>query len=403
MVLWRMSQDGYGFLLAFWLWNGFTKDMRMWNRIKIRRLLIRIGIALVCVVLFGFGYFMLTSKEAVVEQVKVGTANDVVLGNVYVREKHKTSINSRLKGAIAMVHVQIGDHVKKGDILVEWRDEALIDKIAEEEALRDERMNVRKLKSSYEFDYERRLVEYEMAKKEYETGGKSDREIELMERDLKQRGERIEITDINDDNYLARLNHNIKLMNMRLQYSKLYAPSDGIISEIYKRAGEVVSLGEPVMDLIYVEKKVVAEISEQDIDRIHEGDPCLIKFLGLGRDTYGGKVAFKLPKANPMTNRFDVHIKTDVPDMELVPGLTGEVSIILGSRENSLLVRPDALQEQLAYVVNGGWVEPRTVQLGYRGITHIEVLDGLKEGEWVIVQEMGRFKPGDWVKTKKRK
>jgi len=374
-----------------------------YNKVMIRRLGFRIGTAILCVLMLGFGYFMLTSKEATVEQVKVGTANDVVLGNVYVREKHKTSINSRLKGAIAMVHVQIGDHVKKGDILVEWRDSNLIYQIEVEEALRDERMNVRKLKSADRFEYERRLEEYEMAKKEHEKGGKSDRELELMERDLKQRGERIEITDINDDNYLARLNYGINLMKLRMGYSKLYAPSDGIISEIYKRAGEVVDIGERVMDLIYVEKKVVAEISEQDIDRIHEGDPCLIKFLGLGRDTYGGKVAFKLPKANPMTNRFDVHIKTDVPDAELVPGLTGEVSIILGSRENSLLVRPDALQEQLAYVVNGGWVEPRTVQLGYRGITHIEVLDGLKEGEWVIVQEMGRFKPGDWVKTKKRK
>ena len=103
-----------------------------------------------------------------------------------------------------------------------------------------------------------------------------------------------------------------------------------------------------------------------------------------------------------MTNRFDVHIQTEIPSAELVPGLTGEVSIILGSRENSLLVRPDALQEQLAYVVNNGFVESRTVQLGYRGITHVEVLDGLKDGEWVIVEEMGRFRPGEWVKTRKR-
>lgn len=377
--------------------------MRMWNRIKIRRLLIRIGIALVCVVLFGFGYFMLTSKEAVVEQVKVGTANDVVLGNVYVREKHKTQISSRGSGRISQVHVQIGDHVKMGDLLLEFSDAYYAGKIKEEEALLIERMNVRKLKTPDQFEYEKRLVEYEMAKKEHENGGKSDREMELLARDLKALKEKIETKEINDDNFLSSLRNRIDLLNLKLKYLKLYAPSDGIISDIYKRAGEVVDIGERVMDLIYVEKKVVAEISEQDIDRIHEGDPCLIKFLGLGRDTYGGKVAFKLPKANPMTNRFDVHIKTDVPDAELVPGLTGEVSIILGSRENSLLVRPDALQEQLAYVVNGGWVEPRTVQLGYRGITHIEVLDGLKEGEWVIVQEMGRFKPGDWVKTKKRK
>lgn len=377
--------------------------MRMrYNKVMIRRLALRIGAVVLGVLLFGFGYFMITSKQAVVERVKVGTANDVVLGNVYVREKHKTQISSRIKGAILQVHVQVGDHVKKGDLLVEWRDTNLIDKIAEEEALRDERMNVRKLKTPDEFEYERRLLEYDTAKKEYERGGKSDRDIELMERDLKERKEQIELQDINDDNFLARLNYGINLMNLRLEYSKLYAPTDGIISEIHKRAGEVVDLGERVMDLIYIEKKIVAEISEQDIDRIHEGNPCLIKLLGFGRDTFGGKVAFKLPKANPMTNRFDVHIQTEIPSAELVPGLTGEVSIILGSREDSLLVRPDALQEQLAYVVNNGFVEARNVQLGYRGITHVEVLDGLKDGEWVIVEEMGRFRPGEWVKTKKR-
>lgn len=377
--------------------------MRMrYNKVMIRRLALRTGAVVLGVLLLGFGYFMLTSKEATVEQVKTGTANDVVLGNVYVREKHKTQVSSRIKGAILEVHVQVGDHVKKGDLLVEWRDTNLIDKIAEEEALRDERMNVRKLKTPDEFEYERRLLEYDTAKKEYERGGKSDRDIELMERDLKERKEQIDLSEIKDDNYLASLNYNINLMNLRLLYSKLYAPTDGIISDIYKRAGEVVDIGERVMDMIYVEKKIVAEISEQDIDRIHEGDPCLIKLLGFGRDTFGGKVAFKLPKANPMTNRFDVHILTEIPSAELVPGLTGEVSIILGSRENSLLVRPDALQEQLAYVVNNGFVESRTVQLGYRGITHVEVLDGLQEGEWVIVEEMGRFRPGEWVKTRKR-
>lgn len=373
-----------------------------YNKVMIRRLAFRIGTGLLCILLLGFGYFMLTSKEAIVEQVKSGTANDVVLGNVYVREKHKTVVTSRLKAAIMKVHVQIGDHVKKGDVLVEWRDSNLIYKIEEEEALRDERMNVRTLKTPDEFEYERRLLEYEMAKKEFERGGKSDREMELMERDLKERRERIEITKINDDNYLARLNYGISLMKLQLQRSKLYAPTDGIISDIHKRAGEVVDIGERVMDLIYIEKKIVAEISEQDIDRIHEGDPCLIKFLGLGRGTFGGNVSFKLPKANPLTNRFDVYVQTEIPSAELVPGLTGEVSIILGSRENSLLLRPDALQDQLAYVVNNGFVEARTVQLGYRGITHVEVLDGLKEGEWVIVSEMGRFRPGEWVKTRKR-
>ena len=377
--------------------------MRMrYNKVMIRRLALRTGAVVLGVLLLGFGYFMLTSKEATVEQVKTGTANDVVLGNVYVREKHKTVVSSRGGGRISNVHVQIGDHVKKGDLLVEWYDAYYSGKIAEEEALLVERMKVRKLKTPDQFEYDKKLLEFDSAKKDYERGGKSDREIELMERDLKELKERIEAKEIVDDNYLAELRNRIALLNLRLGYLKLHAPTDGIISEIYKRAGEVVGIGDPVMDLIYIEKKIVAEISEQDIDRIHEGDPCLIKLLGFGRDTFGGKVAFKLPKANPMTNRFDVHIQTEIPSAELVPGLTGEVSIILGSRENSLLVRPDALQEQLAYVVNNGFVESRTVQLGYRGITHVEVLDGLKDGEWVIVEEMGRFRPGEWVKTRKR-
>jgi len=83
----------------------------------------------------------------------------------------------------------------------------------------------------------------------------------------------------------------------------------------------------------------------------------------------------------------------------LTPRLTGEANIIVAERENTLIIPSRALLGDRVYAVKNGKVDIRLVLKGYQGLHNVEVLEGLEEGELVIVEDLDRFKQGNKVKV----
>lgn len=84
---------------------------------------------------------------------------------------------------------------------------------------------------------------------------------------------------------------------------------------------------------------------------------------------------------------------------KLVPGLTGEVSIIVGQRDAAAIIPRRALRGNEVFVVAGGRVELRSVKVGYIALNMAEITEGLAEGEQVIVEELDLYRPGMRVRT----
>ena len=83
-----------------------------------------------------------------------------------------------------------------------------------------------------------------------------------------------------------------------------------------------------------------------------------------------------------------------------MPGITGDASITVALRDAQALIPRRAVSGNYVLVVNDGIVEPRKVELGYVDLDRAEVLNGLKEGELVIVEELDLFRPGQRVRVK---
>src|SRR5262249_52029128 len=91
----------------------------------------------------------------------------------------------------------------------------------------------------------------------------------------------------------------------------------------------------------------------------------------------------------------------DQPNGNLLPGMTGEMNIITGQRENALLVPSRAVRNQTqVLVVKDGRVEQREVKTGFRSIERAEILEGLEEGDLVILSDQDLFRPGTRVQTR---
>ncbi len=264
-----------------------------------------------------------------------------------IRAKDDITVKSHVSGIIKKVYVQEGDRVKKGDLIVEIEDD------------------------EYRLDYEK-------AKKAYEevliSGSKSDIAIKKLEMDIAKK---------------------------RLEETKIYAPFDGIVAEVYVDEGDVVGgngtrIARVVSKDIYVE----AAVDEVDYGKIEIGSRAVISFEALPEIKAMGQVSYISPVAVSNGGLVVFPIKVEIEkatNMEkLVPGMNCDISIIIANIKDALIIPSNALMPKegkyYVKVKSGEKIEIKEVKVGYIGDFFAQVLSGLKEGDEIIIEKQFTLK-----------
>lgn len=359
------------------------------------RLLIVVGILAAGV----FAGLYLLRPTAIVAPVQRDTAIDAAPGTVTVHADRTPEIRSEAEGRIEVSHLERAKPVKAGDILVELDDTELelqLKQIEIDIAAAKRRLEIG---SSLKFDLEAARGEYERKKELRERNMIGVVELEQAERRIRQIEHRIELEQAAVEENIAKLENARAQTLYRLSLMKIAAPIDGVISEVNAGPGDLVVRGSPIARLTSLDRFVEAEISEENFAGVRIGQPATVRFLQYGGMLYNARVVKILPEADPQTQRFKVHLDVEIEPEKLIPGITGEVSIVLDERPNALVIPRSALFGEKVFVVENNRVQVRDVQLGYTGLNLVEVLSGLEEGELVIVDEVDRFREGDRVRV----
>ena len=178
------------------------------------------------------------------------------------------------------------------------------------------------------------------------------------------------------------------------------APFDGVISAVFAHPGDLINVGSPIVTLITTSRLVEAKISEEDFANIQVGQKATVIFLPYGEFEYNGIVQKILPTADPETQRHMVDLNiTDIQPEKLIPGITGEVTVVVGTHHANAIIPRRALFNESVYVVTDGTVELRHVKTGFLWLRGAEITDGLKPGEQVIVEDLESFRAGDRVRV----
>jgi multidrug efflux pump subunit AcrA (membrane-fusion protein) len=107
-----------------------------------------------------------------------------------------------------------------------------------------------------------------------------------------------------------------------------------------------------------------------------------------------------VPAADPDTQRYTVLLDLENPPENLLAGMTGEMNIITGRHMDALLVPTRAAMVDQVWQVKHSVIEKRTVKIGYRTLEFSEVLNGLKEGDHVVVSDQDKLRPGQFVRQR---
>ena len=146
--------------------------------------------------------------------------------------------------------------------------------------------------------------------------------------------------------------------------------------------------------------KVTAEISDSFIGQFNAGSKVEVK---IGGNTLTGTVANVVPSVSNSRITFNVFLD-DSSDTSLRPGLKADVYVVTATKEDALKIANRSYYsgpgEYDLWVVDGKYAEKRTVLLGESSSMEVEVLEGLREGERVIVSNMGAYRTKDRLKIR---
>ncbi len=334
------------------------------------------------------------SKNQRVVTVETGTVEDVVTAQGKLEPKEYVDVGVQVSGQIKKLHVDIGDNVKKGDLLAEIdpriyqakldQDTALLHSLeaqvlaqkavlllSEQEQARNETMIKTKAISKSAYDQGKSTMDQERAK------------LKSLEAQVEQ------------------TNSTLNADRTNLDYTKIYAPIDGTVTTMPVREGNTINAVQSAPTVMQVANLDVmtdrAQVAEADISRLKPDTSAYFSTLGDLERKFNGKVRLIQPSPEVLNNvvLFDVLIDADNKDRVLMDGMNTEVFFVLGKAENVPLLPMEALGKRMqnqdnetgkAYSVRViGKSEPVTIHTGLADRAHIEIRDGLNVGDKVIV------------------
>jgi RND family efflux transporter MFP subunit len=194
-------------------------------------------------------------------------------------------------------------------------------------------------------------------------------------------------------------------------YSRIVAPYDGVVTWRFSDTGALVQAGTsgsnglPVVTLAQVNVlRLRIPVPESIAATVRVGDMADVHVQATG-EHFTGKVERFTGSLDPSTRTMQVEIDVPNPNYHLQPGMYADVRLDANSRADALTVPIEAIRRSdnktsVLVVDPQNKVQMREVQLGVQSSNKVEIVGGLKEGERVIVGNLGAYQQGEQVRPK---
>lgn len=169
------------------------------------------------------------------------------------------------------------------------------------------------------------------------------------------------------------------------------APRDGIVLERNAIEGMRAQPGDVLFRVADTSMVwAVVDVAERDLGMVRVGQTVSVRARSFSERAFSGKISLIYPQVNRETRTARVRVELSNSDLALLPDMyvdadidTGNPTPVLTIPESAVL---DAGAQQSVLVDKGeGRFEPRKVQLGQRGNGYVEVREGIRDGEPVVV------------------
>ena len=194
-----------------------------------------------------------------------------------------------------------------------------------------------------------------------------------------------------------------RLANLELSYTNVVAPISGVIASRDIKPGNFVQINSPIFRIVDASRlEATLNVPEREIDKLKAGQAVDLTVDALPGKRFQGTVDRVSPVVDTGTGTFRVVAAFDGGN-ELQPGMFSRLSINYDQRADALVMPRTALIEDggapSVFVVRDGKAERVALKLGYADGSWIEVRDGVKDGEQVVVAGKAALREGSTVQV----
>jgi len=288
----------------------------------------------------------------------------------------KITITPDIGGKVAKIYVEEGQRVERGQLLAEMDVESIQLQLKQTEAAQA------------------------VAEANFKNASRNKERMDRLFQEKAVSDQQYEQVKLVYDAAKAQLEQAQAAVNMArhtLDLSIMKAPFGGIIASKNAQVGDVINpmmgnfspgSGGGVLTLVdYSRIKIVVEVSQSDILRIYKGQPAAVRVSDGQAKEYPGTVTVVNTTADPLAKKFRVEVLVNNPDLALRPGTFGSCIFEASTHDNALVVPQKAiLDNKYVFLVEGNKAVKKEVLLGLKNAELIEIKEGLKEGDRVIIE-----------------
>lgn len=308
-------------------------------------------------------------------------------------------IAARVAGPVESIMVEIGDRVRKGDVIAILDPEILLAELQLTQSQLAEAGAELKIWAA-----EKQVAATELRRQERlrKSAAFSQAKFEDAQKQIAVAEARVERARAN----VAIKRSILQRKQIDVEYAVVRAPYAGVVIRRYTEAGAYVVKGAPLVRLIDDRAlEVEAAVPYKRVNGLPPGRQ--VEFELDDGSRHRATVRAILPSENPQTRTRTVRLVPQFNEIRrpLAESQSVVVAVPISDDRRVLTVHKDAILKRpsgdLVYVVKDSIAEARTVRLGVAIDSRVEVLSGLKEGESVVIRGNERLQPGAKVRVGK--
>jgi membrane fusion protein (multidrug efflux system) len=181
----------------------------------------------------------------------------------------------------------------------------------------------------------------------------------------------------------------LNIAQLNQSFTQIKAPISGVISYRYVKTGNTVGTSNELFKITNFDPlHGIVHIPENELHKIKKGQKVEIQADAVPRIAFTGNILRISPVIDPTSGTFKTTVEVYDESMQLKPGMFVRMNIQYDKRENTLLVRKEAIMREdessSVYVIKDGQTFKRPVKTGYSEQAMVEIMEGLNDGDSVV-------------------
>ena len=334
--------------------------------------------------------------------------------NASLEAFEQTDLFAKVSGYLSDVRVDIGDHVKAGQVLSVIDIPEMGKELAEAKAQLESKRKARETALS-EVEHHKAdvtLQDATLKRQEvlFEGRAITDQTLDEVRAKTQIAKADLGVAEANQAFAAAQVElaaATVEKIKTLLGYAQIVAPFDGVVARRLVNRGDLVqaATNTRTTPLFTVQRidimRVFCDVPEDDVTHLRLGDPALVKPAGFEGQPYVGKVTRFSLRLDPETRNMRTEIDLPNPEERLYPGMYAQVSLDMNTHPNVMTLPAAAVGSDsggnFVYTVTGDCITRVAVKIGLADNGNIEVTAGLADDTPVVATVKSAPPPGTLV------